>query len=231
MQHVDPEYLATLRTGFDISPGPYVSLDVQDTGCGMDEATLARIFDPFFTTKFHGRGLGLSAVLGIVRSHKGALKVHSTPGKGTNFKLLLPAIREPADAISAPRTPPDLRGEGTILVVDDESTVRTIARATLERFGYTVLLAENGREALDIVARQLDIRAVLLDLTMPVMDGEETLRHVRELRPDLPVVLSSGFNEAESIGRFAHKGLAGFIQKPYTAASLAAKMKSALQPR
>jgi PAS domain S-box-containing protein len=229
LQQVDQQYLSTLRMAYEISPGSYVTLDVEDTGCGMDEATLARIFDPFFTTKFHGRGLGLSAVLGIVRSHKGALKVYSAPGRGTTFKLLLPAVGEPADTAAVTGPVPDLRGEGVILVVDDESTVRTIARTTLERYGYTVLLAQNGREALDVFAVHPEIRAVLLDLTMPVMDGEETLRRLHLLRPGLPVVLSSGFNEAESLGRFADDGLAGFLQKPYTATALATKIKTTLR--
>ncbi len=227
----DLQYLGTLRTAFDVVPGRYVCLEVNDTGCGMDESTVSRIFDPFFTTKFHGRGLGLSAVQGIVRSHKGALKVYSTPGKGSTFKLLLPAVAEASAAVPSASVPEDLRGEGTVLVVDDEATVRGAAQAALERFGYSVLVAADGSEALDVFAAQPRISLVLLDLTMPVMNGEETLRKLKILRPDVRVVLSSGYNEVEAIRRFTGKGLAGFIQKPYTARALAAKVKSVLAKR
>lgn len=216
-------------SGEDLQPGKYVYLEVHDTGCGMDEETKARMFEPFFSTKFTGRGLGLSAVLGIVRGHKGLIQVFSNPGTGTTVRVLLPASD---GAIVKPEPAParSLRGSGIVLVVDDEPSVRSAARFALERYGYTVLLAANGREAVDLFRMQKEfVSLVLLDMTMPVMSGEETLRQLKLLRPEVPVILSSGYTQMEASRRFAGKGLSGFIQKPYTAAKLADALKTALE--
>ena len=230
-RNLDAAAIEQSRLG--LPEGAYVCLEVQDTGPGMDEATMGKIFEPFFTTKFTGRGLGLAAVHGIVRAHKGAVLVDSQPGNGARFTVLLPA----ADAVASrkPEMPARVQssaGEGTVLVVDDEEAVRSVVKATLERHGYRVLQAGNGIEALEIFEQAPhQIAVVLLDLTMPLMSGEETLHRLRAIRPDVPVLLSSGYNQIEVIQRFTGQGLAGFIGKPYSAATLVAKIKSACAAR
>jgi PAS domain S-box-containing protein len=229
-QDVDERYLATtLGEKAALHPGLYVTLDVHDTGCGMDEATLARIFDPFFTTKFTGRGLGLSAVQGIVRGHKGAIKVYSQPGKGTTFKVIFPITEQPARL--APATSALAKGGGElVLVVDDEEIIRRTAKSMLERHGYTVLLAEDGQRGLEIFKIVHDrVAVVLLDMTMPVLSGQETFSRLKEIRPDIKVLLSSGYNESEAIRRFTGKGLAGFIQKPYSSTALVEKLDAVIK--
>jgi PAS domain S-box-containing protein len=229
-QHVDEDYIASVLVPAQISPGDYVIIEVHDTGSGMTQETVDRIFDPFFTTKFTGRGLGLAAVLGIVRGHKAAIKVYSTVGHGTTFKVLFPATDhqalKPTPQVVAERS---IQGE-TVLVVDDEQIVRRSAKAMLERYGYSVVVAENGKEAVDlfrVLADKIDL--VLLDMTMPLMGGEETFRQMKTIRGDVRVILSSGYNEVEAVRRFTGKGLAGFLQKPYSAVTLAEKVRSVLR--
>ena len=214
----------------DVPDGDCVFLEVSDDGSGMTPETLAKIFDPFFTTKFTGRGLGLAAVLGIVRSHKGTLKVTSAPGTGTTFRILLPCAGAQEAAPKIPSGAPDgWRGSGTALVVDDEDTVRVTATRMLQSIGFRVLTAESGREGVErFRAEAENIRIVLLDLTMPHLDGEATFRQLRQLRPDVRVLLMSGFDENDVIARFADSGPAGFLQKPFGAADLRARLQEIL---
>jgi len=206
--------------------GEYIFVEVSDNGSGMSKETLERIFDPFFTTKFSGRGLGLSAVLGIVRGHRGGLKVYSEPGRGTTFKILFPIAEGSAEtATPAAKTIPKLQAGGTVLVVDDEETVCAMLARALERFGFKVELASNGEIAVaKAQACGADYRVVLLDLTMPHLDGEATFSALRNIRPDLPVLLMSGFNENDALSRFGGKGLSGFLQKPFDLDNLRQKL-------
>ena len=217
LTRVDHSYLGGTVLAPELNEGTYVFLEVSDSGCGMSPETQARIFDPFFTTKFAGRGLGLAAVLGIVRGHKGALKIYSEVGRGTTFKLLFPCAPGGEDSIapkSGSRTP--WKGAGTVLVVDDEESVRSAAAMMLRKMGYEVALAADGREAIDAFAKEPDrFDLVLMDLTMPHVDGEFAFAELRRIRENVRVVLMSGFNEQEAISRFTGKGLASFLQKPF----------------
>ncbi len=215
-----------------LRPGSYVVLEVSDDGCGMEEEMVRRIFDPFFSTKFTGRGLGLAAVQGIVRSHKGALLLESRPGAGTTFRVLFPV--SPQAVPQPPQEPTEnaVPVFATVLVVDDEAVVRSTARNMLEKNGCTVLLAENGKEAVAIFARDADrISVVLLDMTMPVMSGADTLYALQSIRPDVKVLLSSGYSEEEATRRFAGGQFSGFIQKPYRPSSLMDKIRKILEVR
>jgi PAS domain S-box-containing protein len=226
----DEAYLKGTYAAEGIAPGTYVSLEVSDTGVGMDRETLGKVFDPFFTTKFTGRGLGLAAVLGIMRGHHGAIKIYSEPGRGTSFKLLFPASEQAAQSVpGGGAAAPHWKSQGTVLVVDDEETIRALARRILERAGFSVLLAGDGKEAVEVFQReQAQVRLVLLDLTMPHLDGEACYRALRQIDPMVRVLLSSGYNQQDVVNRFAGKGLAGFVQKPYTAEELITVVRQCL---
>ncbi|MDQ1472800.1 MAG: two-component system, cell cycle sensor histidine kinase and response regulator CckA [Bryobacterales bacterium] len=224
--HASAQWLQSAGLNADLKAGEYLSMEVEDDGCGMDAATLRLIFDPFFTTKFTGRGLGLAAATGIVRAHRGGMHVRSSLGSGSLFHIVLPVSSTYAVAPRQEYSPDAIPGSGTILVVDDEEMIRTVAKTSLERYGYTVLLASDGKEALDIYRGVFySISLVVLDLTMPRMSGEETLGNLRAINPAAKVLMTSGFDEMETVGRLTGKGLAGFLQKPFTAAALASKVR------
>ena len=217
-----PEALRDTLHPPEAATGPHVCVEVRDTGCGMDAATAAKIFDPFFSTKFTGRGLGLATVLGAVRGHRGALAVTSAPGRGTTFRVYLPAAGAPA-RVEPPAAPS--AGEGpegrTVLLVDDEEDVRAVTAHMLERLGCSVLQAGDGREGVDVFrahARRID--AVIVDLTLPRLSGDRVFREIRSIRPDACVILMSGYSDERATGGLAEAGLAGFLRKPFSVGDL-----------
>jgi CheY-like chemotaxis protein len=228
---VDDEVVSQTFSGEDLSAGRYVSLEVADTGCGIEAAARSKLFDPFFTTKSAGRGLGLAAVAGIVRAHRGAIEVRSRLSEGSTFRVLLPAVESSA----APRSEDcssqgqDLRSGGTILVADDEEAVLEVTRQMLERLGFTVLTAEDGREAVRIFReKSQEIDVVLLDLTMPQMDGGEALLEMRQLRSDVKAIFCSGYMEDRVKALRDGPGKISFVQKPFDSEALIAALREVL---
>jgi PAS domain S-box-containing protein len=278
VQRLTSAYLASTYLAPDLPSGSYIYLEVADTGNGMDAATLARIFEPFFTTRFTGRGLGLSAVLGIVRGHRGALQVRSEPGRGTTFTIFLPTTDDgppttdhgtsDTDEISSvvddqsPATPPAQlanRGAeesvvgptidhqladtdeilstvgrqssvvGSVLVIEDDASVRAITQRILEHYGYSVLTAADGYAGVAAFRTQPDaIDCILLDISMPQMDGAQALQEIRHIRPDARVVLMSGYDEQDVTARFAGYTLAGVLAKPFSPDILRAHVQRAI---
>ena len=197
--------------------GPYLSIAVEDSGCGIDEATRARIFDPFFSTRPSARGLGLAMVLGTMRLHRGVIRLETEPGHGTKVELLLPLFEKPPEASATRRaTLTDWRGHGTILVVDDEAVMREVSESILEQHGFEILTAADGPQAVDHYRRHRDaIRLVLLDRTMPGMDGKQVLREIRSVNPQAKVLLMSGYKAKEVLRGLEESEIVGFLQKPF----------------
>ncbi|HBF33723.1 TPA: hypothetical protein DDW35_04095, partial [Candidatus Sumerlaeota bacterium] len=227
----DRDYLDMVRMDTPLPEGRYVTLAISDDGCGMNHQMIDRIFDPFFSTKFTGRGLGLAAVLGIVHSHNGAIKVYSEPEKGTTFKVLLPAVKDMAAVPKPPVSEPSsaLHADITLLLVDDEPAIQTLGVRMLERLGFQVLVANDGVEAVEVFkVHHEKIACVLLDMTMPRMDGESAFLELRKIKLDVPIIIASGYSERDVVPRFINKGPVGYIEKPYQMATLASKLHEAL---
>jgi len=216
---IESGYYAGKCFGEPLHPGRHAYLETSDTGCGMTENILVRIFDPFFSTKFTGRGLGMSAVLGIVRSHRGALVINSDPGKGSTFRVLIPCMDavEPAasEKIVEPKNE-EWHGTGCVLVIDDEESIRSVASTILCNMGYSVLTASDGLEGVDLLTKHRGkVKAVLLDMTMPKMNGLQCFRQIKRIAPEVKVVLSSGYDEQDATKSFDPDELDGFLPKPY----------------
>ena len=228
VQYTDADSAGGAASLFNAKPGTYVCVEVSDTGCGMDKEMRDKIFDPFFTTKFTGRGLGMSAVLGIMRAHKGTVKINSTPGTGTTIQALFPVNTDAAAMPSATEQPAPLLEMGnnrTVLVVEDEPDALALDTLLLKQLGYTVRSAADGVEAIAAFeAHQAEIDCVLLDLSMPRMDGLQALQEIRRLKPSIPVLLVSGYAEDDLESRLKDLNIQAFLEKPYDAHTLAATL-------
>jgi PAS domain S-box-containing protein len=229
VQHCDEEYIKRNRLGNKISPGLYSYIEVIDTGTGIKQEQQDKIFEPFYTTKDMGRGLGLPAVMGIIKGHKGSLLLYSEINKGSTFKCLFPAIDVPDSYEPSKLTNEHYNNqeESYILVVDDEEMVRNTLKRILEKFGYKVILAVDGVDAIEKFKENSNtISLVIMDLTMPRMDGSSAFSELKKIKKDVKVILSSGYNAQELSQRFVSKGVAGFLQKPYEIKDLLEKIKN-----
>ncbi len=229
MRQIDRTTFAASYGDSNLPEGMYVCFEVADTGIGMDEATQARIFDPFFSTKFTGRGLGLAAVMGIVRSHQGAVQVQSVPGEGTRMLVMLPGVLAPVVETELLTGEMNWRGSGVVLIVDDEPDVRGLAAQLLERLGFRTLTARDGRAAVEIFQVYADdLTLVLLDLTMPEMSGDQVFRELRKIRAEVPVVFMSGYSSVVASDQLRDITPAGFLQKPFTLDNIRVTLQRAL---
>jgi len=226
----DHEDLRALDASGEATPGTFAVIEVSDDGCGMAPDALEQIYEPFFSTKFTGRGLGLAAVLGIVRGHRGAISVRSELGRGTTFRVYLPGTTELPATLATPEPTAIESGQGgAVLFVDDNPLVRNLGRTILRTAGYSTVVASDGAEAIERFRAGIDrISCVVLDLTMPGMSGHEVHTALRQMRTNLPIVISSGYDESDVVGEFVDGELAGFLQKPYRPQDLISTVNAAL---
>ncbi|MBL9023190.1 MAG: response regulator [Myxococcales bacterium] len=232
LQHLDEQTCALRFAEEALAAGDFVHLSVSDTGCGMSPDVKAKLFDPFFTTKQSGRGLGMSAVLGIVRAHRGAVRVESEPGRGTSFRLWFPSTWQAKAAPPSPVPPVKWRGAGTVLIVDDDEAIRLALRTLLTEMGFATAIARDGAEALAVFDSQQDeVVLVLLDLTMPVMNGAETFAALTARRPDVPVIVMSGYTEQQAVDGLVEGERTAFLGKPFAVEELEAAVKVLLGSR
>lgn len=225
--HCAEEDIETMVSGNNVAPGYFAFIEVSDTGIGMEPDVIARMFDPFFSTKHKGHGLGLAAMLGIVQGHHGGIRVYSEPDKGTTIKVYLPLSEDRPAGIQ--QQTESISGNGLVLVVDDVEAVRASTKRILEFAGYEVLTSEDGQESVEVFRQRVhELSLVLLDMTMPRMEGKDAFREMRRINPDVPVILMSGYNEQDATNEFCGRGLAGFIQKPFKPEDLYRKIAEIL---
>jgi len=222
VRHVERQALDKLYNGSTLKVGQYIIIEVRDTGCGMEADVVAKIFDPFYTTKTSGSGLGLSAVLGIVCGHHGAIQVHSVPGEGTAFRVYLPTTEQPFKEKMVSTVEVEAwQGEGRVLVVDDDMRVRNVAKAFIESLHFEVMTADDGKEGLAMFNQHhASLSAVLLDMSMPVLGGVEAMAGMRDIDSSVPIILVSGYSEVEAGALIAGDRPNAFLQKPFKAKAL-----------
>ena len=230
--HLTSLDIESFTINFNLDPGDFVQLDVRDSGCGISKEKLKQIFDPFFTTKFTGRGLGLAAVSGIIRSHNAGLLVDSIIEKGTSFKIYFPVSNESYDTETQikKKQPSFVNKNLTVLIADDEKYIRDLTTKMLNISGYTVHLARNGREAIEVFAKKKDeISCILMDLTMPELDGREALAEIRKIDPNIPIIITSGYCEHDIVSKFTNEKISGFLQKPYNLEDIISVIETAVR--